>query len=298
LAPTLKRKSKRDIPQLTQKAVKRCHRMSAIPTPTPAPPESLFAMVLDNVPTIIFIIVVAIGAITIERLLNKHLSGFSKRVRLQPHTTNNIMLFSRIVILLIAIAIIAKIGGLPSEWILSLSAIGGAALGFASQKTIGNFIAGLFIIAVHPFKVGDYVRIGAVEGLVHEITLNYTKVFTSASSTVLVSNLQVLDRDITNFSVEMEKPGRTAGMYCYTFEIGFDHSVSTEKILKIFENVFKSYLTELPRKIDHAPIRLGVEQVYMIYLYVRKPEDIVKYRSLISEEIYKLWDIERALPKT
>jgi small-conductance mechanosensitive channel len=292
------KKRERDIRQLTQKPVKRCHCLSAIPTPTPIPNQSLFAMVLDNVPTIVFIIVVTIGAITIERLLNKYLSGFAKRVKLQPHTSNNIMLFSRIVILLVAIAIIARIGGLPSEWILSLSAIGGAAIGFASQKTIGNFIAGLFIISVHPFKVGDYVRIGAIEGLVYEITLNYTKVSTSANSTILISNLQVLDRDITNFSLEMEKPGKTAGIYCYTFEIGFDHSVSTEKILKIFEEVFKSYLPELPRKIEYAPVRLGVEQVYIIYLYVRKPEDIVKYRSLISEEIYKLWDIERALPKT
>ena len=81
------------------------------------------------------------------------------RDKLQPYTTNNLMLFTRIVILLVAIAIIAKIGGLPSEWIFSLSAIGGATLGFASQKSIGNFISGLFIISVHPFKGGDYVRI-------------------------------------------------------------------------------------------------------------------------------------------
>jgi small-conductance mechanosensitive channel len=271
--------------------------LSATPTPI-ATPESLFAIVVDNIPTIAFILVVAIGAITIERIINKYLSGFGKRVRVQPHTINNLMLFSRIIILLVAIAIIARIGGLQSEWILSLYAIGGAALGFASQKTIGNFIAGLFIIAVHPFKVGDYVRIGVVEGLVQEITLNYTKVFTSANSTVLVSNLQILDRDITNFSIEMEKPGKTPGIYCYTFEIGFDHSVSTEKILKIFDEVFKNHLLELPRKIEQAPIRFGLEQVYMIYLYVRKPDDIVKYRSLISEEIYKLWDMERAQPKT
>jgi small-conductance mechanosensitive channel len=272
--------------------------LSAIPTPTPVPPESLFAMVLDNVPTIVFIIIVAIVAITIERLFNKYLSGFAKRVRLQPYTINNLMLFTRIVILLVAIAIIAKIGGLPSEWILSLSAIGGAALGFASQKTIGNFIAGLFIISVHPFKVGDYVRIGSVEGSVQEITLNYTKVFNSSNNTVLISNLQVLDRDITNFSLEIEKPGKTAGIYCYTFEIGFDHSVSTEKIGKIFDDVFKSHLLELPRKIEHAPVRFGVELVYRIYLYVRKPEDIVKYRALISEEVYKLWDNERYQLKT
>jgi small-conductance mechanosensitive channel len=255
-------------------------------------------MTLDNVPTIIFILVVAVGAITIERLINKYLSGFGKRVKVQPNTINNIMLFSRIVILLVTIAIIARIGGLQSEWILSLSAIGGAAIGFASQKTVGNFIAGFFIISVHPFKVGDYVRIGLVEGLVQEVTLNYTKVYTSSNTTVLISNLQILDRDITNFSLEIEKSGKNTGIYCYTFEMGFDHSVSTNKILEIFDSVFKRHLLELPRKIEQAPVRFGLEQVYMIYVYVRKPEDFVKYRSLISEEVYKLWDNERSQPKT
>ena len=254
-------------------------------------------MVVDNIPTIAFIMIVAIGAITVERVINKYLSGFGKKVKVQPHTINNLMLFSRIVILLVAIAIIARIGGLQSEWILSLSAIGGAAIGFASQKTIGNFIAGIFIISVHPFKVGDYVRIGIVEGLVHEITLNYTKVYTSSNNTVLVSNLQILDRDITNFSIEMEKPGKTSGIYCYTFEVGFDHSVSMEKIQKIFDQVFENHAQELPRKIEQAPVRFGLEQVYMIYLYVRKPEDIIKYRTMISEEVYKLWDNEKALQK-
>ena len=270
--------------------------MSATPTPTPAP-ESFWG--LFDLRLIILIIVVAAAAITIERLINTYLSRFAKRAKLEPQTTNNLMITSRILILFAAIAVIADIGGLPPEWILSISAIGGAAVGFASQKTIGNFIAGIFLLAAHPFRVGDYVRIGTVEGIVQEITINYTKVFTSGKNTVSVSNLQVLDRDITNFSVEMEKTGKAQGMYCYTFEIGFDHSVSTVKIGKIFEEVFKNNLFELPKKPAYALIRSGsFERVFMVYLYVRKPEDIFKFRPLIAEEVYSLWDQERTKPKT
>ena len=262
---------------------------AATPTPTP---ESFLGFL--DLRLIILILIVAASAITIERLINTYLSRFAKRAKLEPHTTNNLMITTRILILFGAIAAIADLGGLPPEWILSVSAIGGAALGFASQKTIGNFIAGIFLLSAHPFRVGDYVRLGTVEGIVQEITINYTKVFTSANNTVSVSNLQILDRDITNFSFEMEKTGRAPGIYCYTFEVGFDHSVSTQKIGEVFEAVFRNHLLELPKKPTYTLIRSsGTERVYLVYFYVRKPEDIFKFRSQIAEEVYSLWDGER-----
>ncbi len=197
--------------------------------------------------------------------------------------------------MLLAIAVMANVSGLPPEWILSVSAIGGAALGFASQKTIGNFIAGLLIISAHPFKVGDYVRIGTVEGIVQEITINYTKVFTSGNNMVSVSNLQILDRDITNFAFELERVGKNPGIYCYTFEMGFDHRVSNQKIGQIFEDVFKNRLFELPKKPSYTLERSnGTERVYKVFLYVRKPEDIFRFKSEISDEVYSRWDAERA----
>ena len=62
--------------------------------------------------------------------------------------------------------------------------------------------------------------------------MNYTKVLTSGNNIVSVSNLQILDRDITNYLYETTKNGN---LYCYTFEIGFDHSISTEQINTIIQ---------------------------------------------------------------
>ncbi len=83
---------------------------------------------------------------------------------------------------------------------------------------------GLYLLATRPFKVCDYVRLGTVEGIVQEITINYTKLFTIANNVVSIINLQILQRDMVNYLYETDK----ANPYCYTFEIGFDHSVSTE----------------------------------------------------------------------
>jgi small-conductance mechanosensitive channel len=187
---------------------------------------------------------------------------------------------------------ISRIGGLQPEWIVSISAIGGAALGFASQKTLGNFMAGLFLLAARPFRVGDYVRIGTVEGIVQEVTLNYTKVLTIGNNTVSISNLQILDRDITNYAYEGKK---SFNLYCYTFEVGFDHRVSAEKIAEIFSEVFQRYSHMLPKQPSFMLTRSAAfERVYVVYLYVEHPEDIFTLRPQIAEEVFKRWDIERA----
>jgi small-conductance mechanosensitive channel len=194
------------------------------------------------------------------------------------------------------VLLIGRIGGLQPEWIVSISAIGGAALGFASTKTLGNFIAGLFLLAARPFKVGDYVRIGTVEGIVQEVTINYTKVLTMSNNTVSISNLQILDRDITNY---MYQSGKHFSLYCYTFEIGFDHTVSTEKIAEIFKEVFERHVHTLPKKPSFMLTRSSAfERVYVVYLYVEHPEDIFTLRPQIAEGVFKRWDMERTKTRT
>ena len=248
------------------------------------------------VSTIIEIAVILIIALALERLLSRYLSHFAKRVKLEPSASNNLVLTFRILILIFTVLAVSSVpGGVQPEWILAVSAIGGAALGFASQKTVGNFLAGLFLLAAKPFKVGDYVRIGVVEGIVEEITINYAKVLTSANNTVSISNLQILDRDVTNYLFETQK---NSNLYCYTFEIGFDHSVPTNKINAIFNEIFESYSRILPRKPTYALNRSNnADRVYLVYLYVENPKDIFTLRPKVADEVFQRWDEERAKQK-
>ena len=246
--------------------------------------------------TALEILVIAVVAVALERIVTRYLSRFAKQTKLEPNTSNNLALTFRIIVLIGAVVALSRVSGFNSDWILSISAIGGAAVGFASTKTIGNFVAGLFLLAARPFKVGNYVRIGAVEGVVSEITINYTKVLTSANNIVSISNLQILDRDITNFLYETT---RHTSLYCYTFEIGFDHSVPSDKIAQIFNEVFEKYAESLPRKPSFCFNRsTNVDRVYLVYLYVKNPEDIFTLKPQIAEEVFQLWDMERLKLKT
>jgi len=246
--------------------------------------------------TILSVLVIAVVALLLERVFTTYLSKFTKRAKMQRNAANNLVLTFRILILIGAVLAISRIGGLDPAWILSISAIAGAALGFASQKTLGNFLAGLFLLAARPFKVGDLVRLGTVEGVVQEVTINYTKVLTIGNNTVSISNLQILDRDITNYLYESRK---NFSLYCYTFEIGFDHTVSTDKLTAVFAEVFERFVHTLPKPPFAMLTRSDAfARVYTIYLYVEHPEDVFTLRPQISAEVFKRWDLERSAAKS
>lgn len=264
--------------------------VSPTPTSTIVPGEIFFLGV--PVGEIIQLIIIAIAAITIERAITRYISRLTKKTGIEPNTANNLTLFIRIMILVFAVAAISRVVGYNSEWIVSISAIGAAAVGFASQKTIGNFIAGIFLMAARPFKVGDYVKVGTVEGIVQEINLNYTIILTAAKNTVSISNLQLLDRDVVNYVYESK---RNYNVYCYTFELAFDHSITADIMNRIFEAICEKYSRILPQKPQYALIRTSfTERIYLAYLYVDSPQDIFTLRPRVADEIYQQWDQERA----
>lgn len=89
---------------------------------------------------------------------------------------------------------------LMQERMFATTAAGAVVLGFALQDTLGNLFAGLAIQIEKPFRVGHWVRIGDIDGVVREVTWRATKIRTKSGNFVVVPNSQVSDGTITNYS--------------------------------------------------------------------------------------------------
>jgi len=200
---------------------------------------------------------------------------------------NGLVLVFRLLIILGAVATLMRVGGIPPDWLIAYSALGGAAIGFASQHTLGNFIAGFFLFLVRPFKVNDYVRVDNVEGVVEEITFNYTKIRTQSNTVVFISNLKLLDQNITNYRHLSEK----SRLYCYSMYLGFDHALPTQELEKVFDSVIERYSNELPRKPEYTMQgTTAFERRYVFYLYVKKAKDIFTIQPSFVREITEAWE--------
>jgi small-conductance mechanosensitive channel len=85
--------------------------------------------------------------------------------------------------------------------LLASSAVLGVIIGFASQRTLGNFVAGLLIAISQPVRLGDRVTYAGEDGVVEEIGLTFTLIRTRDDARLVVPNEKLVSDTIRNASI-------------------------------------------------------------------------------------------------
>jgi small-conductance mechanosensitive channel len=98
--------------------------------------------------------------------------------------------------LLVIPAVRAVAGGL-----LASSAVVAVVIGFAAQRTLGNFAAGLLIAFTQPLRLGDRVVVDNVAGTVEEIGLTHTRIRTTGNDRLVVPNEKLASDTICNSTI-------------------------------------------------------------------------------------------------
>jgi small conductance mechanosensitive channel len=111
-------------------------------------------------------------------------------------------LISFLTIALNIVLVVAILGyfGLETTSFAALLAGAGLAIGAAWAGLLSNFAAGAFLLMFRPFKVGDYILAGGVEGTVHEIGLFTTTIHTPDNVVTIVGNTKIFSDNIKNYS--------------------------------------------------------------------------------------------------
>ena len=85
--------------------------------------------------------------------------------------------------------------------LLASSAVLGIIVGFASQRTLGNFVAGLLIAITQPVRLGDRVTYAGEQGVIEDIGLTYTFIRTSDGARLVVPNEKLASDTIRNSTI-------------------------------------------------------------------------------------------------
>jgi len=103
---------------------------------------------------------------------------------------------------LFAIVVIAALGqlGIQTASLVAILGAAGLAVGLALQGSLSNFAAGVLIILLRPFRVGEFVEMAGVSGTVNSIKIFTTEVRTPDNKAVTIPNSRVLESNITNYS--------------------------------------------------------------------------------------------------
>jgi hypothetical protein len=230
---------------------------------------------------VIFSLIVLLAVFVFRRLVNGSINRFSERAKLEKHVQNILKVIADILIYAVGITVTLQAWGLPIEWFISVSALTGAAVGFASTQTLGNLLAGLYIMISKPFEVEDYVKIDLTEGEVREITLNYVKIFTPTYTMLEIPNKTVLNSLITQCIsdeiIDYSFPLSFAGKVYPTSWISISDLL--DKIVGPSINEFWiKYSDTLPRKPEVSVSRVDfLNRTLMIRMFLPKGEAKLLY---------------------
>ncbi|WP_425462547.1 mechanosensitive ion channel family protein [Martelella lutilitoris] len=103
---------------------------------------------------------------------------------------------------ILTIVIIMVLGqfGVQTASILAALGAAGLAIGLALQGTLQNIAAGIMLLVLRPFRVGEYISTGSIDGTVQEVGLFATELKTFDGLFRLAPNSTLWNVSITNYS--------------------------------------------------------------------------------------------------
>jgi small-conductance mechanosensitive channel len=152
-------------------------------------------------------VLVALGVIVVASAAAKFVDGRISRRGLAPEAATRYRVLRRTIFAVIVfLGVVSALLVIPqvrtvAGGVLASSAVIGLVIGFASQRTIGNFVAGILIAFTQPLRLGDEVEVAGVKGVVEEIGLTYTWIRTRDNDRLVVPNEKLASDTIRNSTI-------------------------------------------------------------------------------------------------
>jgi len=107
-------------------------------------------------------------------------------------------------LILVFVTVLGQFGVQTASIIAALGAAG-LAIGLALQGTLQNIAAGIMLLVLRPFRVGEYIETGNVKGFVREIGLFATEMKTTDGLYLMAPNSTLWNTPIVNHSREASR---------------------------------------------------------------------------------------------
>lgn len=170
------------------------------------------------------------------------------RSSLSPEITSFLGSMTTILVKSAAVLLAAGFVGFETASLFGILAAGAFAIGFALQGSLSNFAAGILILLIKPFRVGDWIAIGEAFGRVEHIQILNTVVVSPGQKTLIVPNAEVVGGTVTNFSAR--------GVLRLELQVPIPYSSSYPEV----EALLLGVLAQAPYVLQDEPKEIGIER--------------------------------------
>ncbi len=149
------------------------------------------------------IFTVVVGMLAIYRLLDVAAGYFSARAARTSSRLDDVLVplmhkSGKVLVVALGFLFVAKAFGFQIGPLLAGFGLGGLAFGLAAQDTLKNFFGSVNVVLDRPFQVGDWVKVGDVEGTVESVGLRSSRLRTFYNSQITVPNSEIMNSRVDN----------------------------------------------------------------------------------------------------
>ena len=142
---------------------------------------------------------------------------------------NFILTLVKILIAGIGLAAILTVWGINVTALIASLGLGGLAFALAAKDTASNLFGSFALLADKSIRIGEWVKVGGVEGVVEDVGMRTTKIRSFQKTLITVPNQLVANQPIENFS--------RRGIRRIKLHIGLTYGTTSEQILKIKQDI-------------------------------------------------------------
>ena len=152
-------------------------------------------------------IVIAAVVFAVVSLLARFVDWMLVRRKLPPEAVTRYRVLRRsITVAMLVVGFFSALLVIPqvraiAGGLLASSAVLAVIIGLASQRTLGNFIAGILIALTQPIRLGDRVTYAGVDGVIEEIGVTYTFIRAADGARLVVPNDKLASDTILNSTI-------------------------------------------------------------------------------------------------
>lgn len=136
----------------------------------------------------------------------------------------------------------------------------GLLITMGAGSAIANIFAGIVMVYMSPFKVGDYVKVADISGKIIEMGLLVTRIRTIKNELITIANSNILSKDIINYSASVESKDK---LILY-INIGLGYDADSDLVEKLLIESCEDYQHTLEEPTPFVNIT-SFEQSFINY---------------------------------
>ena len=138
--------------------------------------------------------------------------------------------FSKVFIIFSALLfVLANIFHVNISSLIAGAGIAGLAIALAAKESLENLLGSFTIFIEKPFVVGDYIKVGDVDGIVEKVGFRSTRIRTLDKSYVTLPNRKIIDTSLDN------KTLRTLRRVVHT--VGLEYDTSSDSLQQVIKQL-------------------------------------------------------------